>query len=186
MAVAVVLAAGTSSRLGQPKALLSIADSTLVGLVVSLLSEVCDEVIVVTRSELQVDVMLAAPGARVVVNPHPEAGRTGSIQVGLMALEKPPRALIVPVDRPAFTISVLHSLLATKRSSRPVCDGRGGHPVNLSPRDIEKVLAASPSAPLRELVRFTDIPVQDADFSLNVDTPADLAALEQWYEAQGR
>lgn len=184
MAVAIVLAAGASSRLGREKALIPLGDSTLIGVIVDSLLKVCKEVVVVTRQELQVDIMLATAGARVVVNPTPETGRTGSIQVGILALEKPPRVLIAPVDRPGFNLSTLQALVREKRSVRPICNGKGGHPVNIQPRDIDKILSASPSDSLREIIRFQDVKVEGADFSLNIDIPEDIEKLQQWYESQ--
>ena len=54
---AIVLAAGKSTRLGQPKALVEWNGETLVGRSARLLKESgCSPIIVVTRNELQVDV----------------------------------------------------------------------------------------------------------------------------------
>ena len=84
---AIVLAAGESSRLGQPKALVQWNGETLVSRAVRLLQEKnCSPIIVVTRNELQVDVMLSCNDAIVVVNPKPEDGRTGTLQIGLISL----------------------------------------------------------------------------------------------------
>ena len=46
----------------------------------------CSPIIIATRSELQVDVMLESPDSLVVVNPAPNEGRTGSLQIGLISL----------------------------------------------------------------------------------------------------
>ena len=76
---ALVLAAGASQRLGQPKALVEVGSTTLVGLAVKrLLDAGCSPVVVVTRQELQFDVMLQSMDATVVVNADPDAGRTGT------------------------------------------------------------------------------------------------------------
>ena len=102
---AIVLAAGASTRLGQPKALVKWNDESLVSRSVRLLLESGNSpIIVVTRTELQVDVMMQCSGATVVVNPTPEEGRTGSLQVGLLSLiselgRTPRRVLVCPVDR---------------------------------------------------------------------------------------
>ena len=58
---AVILAAGASQRLGQPKSLVPIGETTLVGLAFRKLIEAgCSPVLIVTRSELSVAVMQAA------------------------------------------------------------------------------------------------------------------------------
>ena len=83
---AFVLAAGASVRLGQPKALVPVADTTLVGLAVRrLIAAGCSPVYVITRQSLQFEVMLQCEGATVVVNKVPEQGRTGTLQQGLLA-----------------------------------------------------------------------------------------------------
>ena len=56
---AIVLAAGASSRLGQPKALVKWNGESLVARATRILTESgCSPIFVVTRYELQVDVML--------------------------------------------------------------------------------------------------------------------------------
>ncbi|MCH2435164.1 MAG: NTP transferase domain-containing protein [Candidatus Poseidoniaceae archaeon] len=56
---AIVLAAGASSRLGEPKALVKWGGETLVARSVRMLQQSgSSTIIVVTRAELQVDVML--------------------------------------------------------------------------------------------------------------------------------
>jgi len=37
---------------------------------------------------------------------------------------------------------------------------------------------------LREIIRFQDVKVEGADFSLNIDIPEDIEKLQQWYESQ--
>lgn len=185
MVAAVILAAGASQRLGQPKALVPVADSTLIGNIVELLQEHCSDIIIVSREELLVDIMLAAPETRVISNPKPENGRTGTLQTGIMALEIPSSVLVVPIDRPGFTSRVIETLLQNGGCVRPVHKGRGGHPILLDSNAIESILAAQPNDSLRELCSFKDVEVTDVDFGLNIDNPEDLPLLEEWYSTQG-
>lgn len=174
---AVILAAGASSRLGQPKALVEWNDETLVGRAVRLLEESgCSPIIVVTRSELLIDVAIASGGANVVVNQHPEEGRTGSLQVGLLALmgdsgRIPRRVFVVPVDRCGWQKETLETLLEGKTDSSP---NPSGHPLLLF--SVEDVLASGPDEPLRDIVRFSRIDAPGEH--LNIDAPADLEALK--------
>tara|TARA_B100000131_G_scaffold316364_1_gene356328 strand:+ start:545 stop:1105 length:561 start_codon:yes stop_codon:yes gene_type:complete len=184
MVAAIILAAGASQRMGSPKALLPIADSTLLQRILEVVKKTCNEIVIVTRKELQVDIMLNAPESRIVTNPMPENGRTGTLQVGLLALEIPTAALIVPVDRPGFTIETIEALLKAGGCARPVHDGKGGHPVLLDREAIRKVMAAEANESLREILQFSDVQVEGVDFSLNVDRPEDLQKLTQWYVSQ--
>ena len=79
----IVLAAGASARLGQAKALLEIDEKPLIQHLVERLEAVGLDPVIVTRAELSVDILLALPERSVVINPNPDAGRTGSLQCGL-------------------------------------------------------------------------------------------------------
>lgn len=176
---AVILAAGSSQRLGQPKALAIFNGESLVKLAVRQLKESgCNAIVVVTNNELAVDIMLEIGEGSVVVNQSPEDGRTGTLQCGLLSLggEKgnfPKRVLVVPVDRCGWTVETLDIILQEFNSCSPK---PSGHPLLICGSDIENVLAAKPDTPLRDIVNFVRI---DAPGKfLNIDTPADLEALK--------
>lgn len=184
---AVVLAAGASERLGQPKPLVPVpieeGEVPLVRWLVERLEAMDVEVVVVTRQELVVDVVLALPGRAIVVNPNPEAGRTGSLQCGIKALldskrsPKELRVLVVPVDRPGFSDSTLGILLEAEECCCPAKDGRGGHPLLLMPDDLENILQAESDTSLRDLVSPLKLIVSDPHLHLNIDVPSDLASM---------
>ena len=182
---AVILAAGASQRLGQPKSLVPIGNTTLVGLAhQKLVKAGCSPVLIVTRSELSVAIMQAAVGSTVLVNASPEQGRTGSIQCGLLSLagdkgRMPKRVLIAPVDRPGWGVSDVQSLLLAQRSSTLSSNGRRGHPLLLDEQAINSVLAALPEQPLRDLVNFEEVIVNAPLLGLNIDTPEDIDMLNQ-------
>ena len=182
---AVILAAGASLRLGQPKSLVPIGNTTLVGLAYQKLVKAgCSPVLIVTRSELSVAIMQAAVGSTVLVNASPEQGRTGSIQCGLLSLagdkgRMPKRVLIAPVDRPGWGVSDVQSLLLAQRSSTLSSNGRRGHPLLLDEQAINSVLAALPERPLRDLVNFEEVLVNAPLLGLNIDTPEDIDMLNQ-------
>lgn len=86
----IVLAAGASSRMGRPKALIAQGGSTFVGVVTSVLQAAgARPLLVVTREELAERVRAAIPAsAGLVVNVHPERGMLTSILVGLEAVTR--------------------------------------------------------------------------------------------------
>ena len=174
---AIVLAAGASTRLGQPKALVKWNDESLVSRSVRLLLESGNSpIIVVTRTELQVDVMMQCSGATVVVNPTPEEGRTGSLQVGLLSLiselgRTPRRVLVCPVDRCGWNIETVKSLLECTKNTSPM---PSGHPLLLC--EVEKVLAFLKSDSLRDGLEIERINAPGEH--MNIDTPGDLEALQ--------
>lgn len=182
---AVILAAGASQRLGQPKSLVMVGDSTLVGLAYRKLVEAgCSPILIVTRSELSVPIMQATVGSTVIVNQTPEDGRTGSIQCGILSLagdkgRMPRRVVIAPVDRPGWSIGHVKSLLLEQRSSTLASNGRRGHPLLLDAEAIQSVLAAPAQSALRELVSFAEVAVDAPLLGLNIDHPDDLILLKK-------
>ena len=171
----IVLAAGASERLGQPKALVRIGDRCLVEWVVSRLQTHGLDPLVVTNEEI-IDEVAASVDCEVVVNPDPRGGRTGTLQVGIRHISAGARQriLVVPVDRPGFSDSTLVTLLDSAVTCCPTQGGRGGHPLLLSAEDAAKVVAGSPSAPLRDLINPIRIEVTDPYLHLNVDRQEDL------------
>jgi len=195
----VVLAAGASNRLGQPKALVRVGGTSLVAWAVAHLTALgCSPVYVVTRTALMVDVLLEADGATVLVNSNPDEGRTGSLQVALKALYAergrwPSHVVMAPVDRPGWRPDAVAPLLARSGCCAPAFDGRRGHPVTLDGEAMSAVLGASPAAPLRDVVAFEATPVHGPWLGLNIDTPDALSHLLEneaaltayWAEGEG-
>ena len=173
---AIILAAGASTRLGRPKALVEWNGVTLIELAVRQLQEAgVNDIVIVTRSELAVDLLSFASGCQIAINPNPEAGRNSSIQVGILSLMKesgrtPQRVLIVPVDRCGWQIDTVKRLLEQNQSSTPE---PAGHPVLLY--EVEAVLAADGDTSLRSL--FNPERIAAPGIRLNIDTPEDVEAL---------
>ena len=95
----VVLAAGSSERLGQSKVLVNIGEDTLVGWIVRRLVTQGLSPVVVTRSEIEREVAEATFPCEVLVNPNPDAGRTGTLQLGIANLDVVTgHVLVDPVD----------------------------------------------------------------------------------------
>jgi molybdenum cofactor cytidylyltransferase len=115
---ALVLAAGSSERLGRPKQLLPWGDTTLLGHVLDGLDEwPIDEVWVVLGANAD-EVMAAVDlgEAGVVVNEQPEEGMASSLRVGLDAIARRSRAdrvFIVMADQPRIDPEVPKRLLET-------------------------------------------------------------------------
>ena len=188
----ILLAAGRSSRLGQPKALVDVHGQPLIQRLMSRLHQLNDvEVTIVTNTDLLADLMLLCPSAHVVLNPDPEKGRTGSVQRGLSSiLERngrlPRKVLLVPVDRPGWSVEIVRNLLQMETSSCPVWDNRGGHPLFIVGDDINAVYLAKGDVPLSSLVDRKSMPVDFRWLHLNIDTKEDLTELltaskEDWF-----
>ncbi len=174
----VILAAGRSSRLGKPKALIEVEGVSLISWILSRLSKVGMTPIVVTREELVEGIRDSVGDIEIIVNEEPELGRTGSVKKGLKHLKQKNEAylriLIVPVDRPGFSISTVKLLISMKSSSCPSSGGRGGHPVIVDNDDIEKILEAPSNSPLNSIIKPDKIDVEDKFLHINLDTQEDV------------
>lgn len=134
---AVVLAAGLSTRMGQPKMLLPWGKTTVIGRVVSVLNAAgVDPVVVVTgqlRTEIQ-SVLNSLP-SRMVYNPAYASGdMLDSLQVGLDALPDDLSATLVALgDQPQLEEDTVRAVIAAfdgkpQRLVVPSYHNRRGHP----------------------------------------------------------
>ena len=146
MIPAIVLAAGLSSRMGEPKALLPVGPhrqgpSFLRQIVQRLLEGGVSDTLVVGRAgdgplRREVD---ALDGARFVVNERADTGQLSSVLAGLNAADRPGvrAVLVTPVDVPFVHAATIRTLITVASSSdacivRPTHAGRHGHPVIFS------------------------------------------------------
>lgn len=120
------------------------------------------------------------PRVRWVRNPRPDAGRTGSLQRGLLATGASV-VLVVPIDHPLFAPATLEALLSRPEPwVVPTHGGRGGHPLKLADVALPAVLSAPASVPLRDIpamvgLEVTRVEVGDPGVLANLDTPEDVA-----------
>jgi len=183
----VILAAGSSIRLGEDKALIRIGKGTLVGWLSERISEKGVDVTVVANKTNFEEISAKLPRSNVVENAEPQKGRTGSLKVGISSIDfskgRDYRLLVVPVDRPGFSDSTLERLIDSEQSCCPMRDGRGGHPLLLSPEDVAILRESREDSPLREIVDPVRFEVVDEALHLNIDTPLDIEELEQKFDS---
>lgn len=176
-----ILAAGSSIRLGSDKALIRIGNRTLVGWLSERVSNRGVDVTVVANRTNIAEISSKLPGSNVVENAEPQKGRTGSLKIGISSIDSAKghnyRLLVVPVDRPGFSDSTLEQLIDSEESCCPMRDGRGGHPLLLSPVDVDRVRNSPEDSPLREIVDPVRFEVIDETLHLNIDTPSDIEEL---------
>ncbi len=136
--VAILLAAGESTRMGRLKQLLPWAGGTLVDWQVGqLVAAGADEVVVVLGHEAEaVGGGVSQPAARVVVNAHYRQGRASSLRRGAEAVSEPVEAIVVlSVDQPRpawLTRRLLERRAATAaKVVQPRLGSGRGHPVVL-------------------------------------------------------
>src|SRR4051812_33018346 len=188
MLSAAVLAAGESSRMGSPKALLHDPDGRafIARIVRTLMAAGLTDVLVVTGAQHHaIAAALAEDGVRdavrLVQNPDPSRGQLSSIWTALDACASDVDALLMTlVDVPMITSATVRAVFGTWLSTRapivrPIVDGRRGHPVIFDRRLFDELRAAPLDAGARTVVRAhwnesIDVPVDDRGSLVDVDT----------------
>jgi len=185
-----ILAGGSSRRMGTPKALLRFQSETFLDRMIGLFGRVCDPVIVVLGHHAEtIRTGIEPPrGAVFVVNPDPERGMLSSLQNGLAAVPSNADAVMfAPVDHPHLRSSTIETLAARFRESRgqvtvPVYAGQHGHPVCISRLLVDEILALPLSAMASDVIhRYVEqtcyFDVDDPAVVTDIDDPAAYAEL---------
>jgi len=180
-----VLAAGLARRMGQVKLLLPVGGQPIVRHAVEgVRAAGLDPVLVVTGpAPAPIEAALAGLGARIVVNPTPEAGQAGSVRAGIAALpETVDTVLIALGDQPALAPTIIPALLSAHRASgRPIVAPRyqdgPGNPVLFDRVIFAELLALQGDQGARPVIARDPGRVEwvalDLPMPQDVDTPAD-------------
>ena len=186
---AVVLAGGKSRRMGVDKASVLVGGRRLLDRVLSVLTGLFDDVVVVGRSEWSADLGSVCS----VADETPGLGPLGGLYTGLGVIDRE-RALVVGCDMPFITGEVLQELLSRDGESEATVArmaGRAQPLLAVYDRRIRPVvgrLLASEDRSLMNLLRtisveYVDLAVGDACFSVN--TPQELRQAKQLAREEG-
>lgn len=187
----VVLAAGGSTRMGEPKQLLRYGGTTLLGRAVAVaLGSRCRPVVVVLGSGAEAARAEVDPRARVVVNEAWEEGMGSSIRCGVSALGDAAAAAVVMLcDQPFVTSELIDRLVeAHLDRGAPVVaseyDAAGertrGVPALFDRALFPELLALSGAQGAKRVVErhasdLVTVPAPEAAF--DVDTPDDYESM---------
>ena len=144
----ILLAAGLSTRMGEPKQLLPFGESTIVETVVdSMLGAKFDEVIVVVgHCASQIQEQLLERPVRVVFNPDYREGMLTSAQAGIRALDVSDAFGLMLVDQPFITSALIDRVIdayvhTDKTIALPSYNYKRGHPVIFHRRYADDIFA---------------------------------------------
>ena len=196
----IVLAAGTSSRMGRPKAtlLLDGGDTFLTRIVRTFAAAAIEDIIVVVGHDADaiVDAFSRTDlSATFVENPAYEQGQLSSLLAGLRVVDRPGvvAALVTLVDVPLVAVSTVRAVveryLATRAPVvRPVRNlgderpGQHGHPVLIDRRLFDLLRQGDPALGAKAVVRAHaspagDVAVDDDGAFADFDTPIEYERL---------
>ena len=187
--VGVVLAAGASERMGRPKQLLSLGDTTVLGVAVAnAAASRLDRVIVVTGAHAaDVEAGFVPGRAEVVRNPDFTRGNMSSLLVGVHAAGEAVAVLHLLGDMPDVGTGMIDRFVDLWETQRPwaaiaAYSDREGHPILLSagalpalrslrgPRALWRFLEEAPAGRVDRIAFDHPIPI-------DVDTPEDYDRL---------
>jgi len=184
---AVILAAGVSSRMGEPKQLLRLGGKTLLEQVLdNARNAAVDEIVVVlgaAAENIRQEVDLSR--IKVVINSSYQLGMSTSLGAGLAALDPTINAaLVLLADQPFVRPTTLDRIGGEYRRSHaqiviPLYNGFRGNPVLLDRSVFPEVMALSGDVGCRaifgnHLEGIVKLPVEDVGILLDIDSKADL------------
>lgn len=190
---AVILAAGASTRLGQPKQLIHVEDESLLRRTARIAVEAaCSPVLVVLGFEAhQFEPQLAGLPVKILINNDWQEGMGSSLRSGIAAVSKtqprPAAALVLVCDQPRLSARHLTALLESHRN-RPqnvsitasVYAGQAGVPAVFSAKLFKKLLSSSGDQGARNLLRAHAAEVLGVPWpegGLDLDLPEDVRNL---------
>lgn len=187
----IVLAAGSSSRLGQPKQFVALSGETLLERIVrESLASVCSPIIVVTgKSSALFRQNLDGFNIQIIENANWEQGMGTSISCGMKKIienEKDSQGVVICVcDQPFVTAKIIDNLVKTfrEKNSRIIAsayNGTLGVPA-LFDRNLFVELAdlsgKSGAKKIIEKYRAETLAIEFPEGAIDIDTPEDLEKL---------
>jgi molybdenum cofactor cytidylyltransferase len=186
MITALILAAGQSKRMGQPKMLLPWGEITVLEQVIATFKAAgVDEVLVVTGGARAQVEALVGNSARSVFNPdYAEGEMLSSVQTGLVGLKPGTEAVLIGLgDQPQVQERSVWLVLDEYRKSGasiivPSYQMRRGHPWLVARTHWEEILGMQPPTSLRDFLHSHQDEIHYVEFDNNsilqdMDTPED-------------
>jgi molybdenum cofactor cytidylyltransferase len=186
---AVILAAGASTRLGQPKQLITIYGETLLARTIRIARECgVDEVFVVLGANAEA-LQAQAQTATIFENPLWQQGMATSVCAGIAAASAYDAALLLTCDQP--TVTPFHLvLLMTQAEEKGIAAsayaGRTGVPAIFPQKYFPELMALEGDSGARHLLRthaedVVEVPLENGE--LDLDTPESLIAIRRIWSA---
>ena len=180
---AIILAAGASTRLGQPKQLIQLAGETLIDRTVRTAREAgSSPVLVVLGAGLpQVVTHSTLKDAIKVINRHWQQGMASSIVRGveiLQAIANVDGVILMTCDQPAVTPAHLQRLAASEEPTASFYANRRGVPAFFPHTSFPDLLKLAGDHGARDLLKHART-IELRGGELDIDTAADLAHAQQ-------
>ena len=182
---AVILAAGASVRLGEPKQFVTLAGKSLLERAVNIAEDAgCYPVVVVLGANAaRIQAKCSLVSAQVVINEAWSEGMATSIRGGIAALADVEATILMTCDQPAVTSGHLRRLIQLCETA-PIASsyaGRLGVPACFPASCFRALLQLEGDAGARRMLESAQS-VELPGGELDIDTPAALATARELYE----
>jgi len=182
---AILLAAGKSSRFGANKLLHPLAGTPIALRSAASLLTACPQAVAVVSPGSALQPLLEAAGLHAVVSERAHEGMGESLKSAIAATPDADGWVValadMPYVQPATHTAIMRALADGAAIAAPVYRGERGHPVGLSARFREDLLALEGDAGARMILKshaheIRLVEVDDPGVLKDIDTPADLAS----------
>ncbi|MGB9695622.1 MAG: nucleotidyltransferase family protein [Caldisericaceae bacterium] len=195
MITGVLLAAGKSERMGEPKILLKIGNKTVIEILLNeYLSSKLQEVVLVLGKNAEmvktfVNKTFNSDKLTIAVNDNYEMGMFSSIQKGV-AVANCKDTLIGLSDNVLVNTAIINTLIEHYSEGEiliPTTNGRKGHPVIIPQATAQRILKADPAKTTLKDILFSDrdlvklLPVEDESILIDMDTKEDYKRVLSLY-----
>jgi molybdenum cofactor cytidylyltransferase len=185
MNVAIILAAGESRRMGEPKQLLPFGNKTMLECVLDAFDspKIAQTIVVLGHKADVIGSRIGYTRAKIVQNPSFAKGMFTSVQAGLRALPRGAKVVLIALcDQPRLKRATVEKLVVTFERQKhkilvPSIDGRQGHPLLLSARYLKEILAMDETLTLKHFLANHDddiarLVVDDKSVLVDIDDRA--------------
>jgi molybdenum cofactor cytidylyltransferase len=186
----VILAAGDSTRMGYPKALLPFGNGIFLTHILRILRDVemVRPRIILGKAAKQIETFIQEWPVDILINKDPDRGQLSSIQLGMSSLDPEIDAVMIwPVDQPAVSVELVRSLVQLFVDSEalmafPQFGKKRGHPAifhrTLFQEFMDALLEEGPKAILLKYQHASAVlKTEELASVLDIDTPAEYQTL---------
>jgi len=183
MVSAILLAAGKSKRMGEPKQLMPFGQSTILEQAINnLLSSAVNEVIVVLGYKAEeIKKTVAAKPVKIAINPDYKQGMSTSIIAGLNLVDRQAQAVMLALgDQPLVDSQLINQLIEEfynhdKGIVIPTYHGKRGHPTIFAIKYKQKLLELTGDIGARQIIKdhpddVLEIAVDSESVITDIDT----------------